>query len=63
MITIFTRNWYKADGETPDYEARRKIIKRVDTEEEAKKLCKQWNSERPKSWHKRSKKFEFTDNY
>ena len=58
---IFARNWYKADGETPDYEAPKKVIRHnIGTEEEARKLCNKWNAERPESWHKRSRKFEFT---
>lgn len=59
MIQIFTQNWYKADGTTPDYDAHKKHIRFVDTEEEARKLCREWNAERPESWHKRSKKYEF----
>ena len=62
-ITIFARNWYEADGKTPAYNAPRRKIRVVETEEEARNLCHQWNETRPKSWHKRSRKYEFTTNY
>ena len=59
MYQIFTRNWYKVDGHTPNPGARKTYIKVVETEEEAHDYCTEANDNRPASWLKRSKKFEF----
>ena len=57
--TIFTRNWYLADGVTPNYNGRKRFQKQVNTQEEAVEFCTKMNENRPKSWEKRSKKYEF----
>ena len=57
--TIFTRYWYLADGVTPNHGGKKQFEKRVDTQEEAVAFCTRMNDNRPKSWEKRDKKYEF----
>ena len=58
-ITIFARNWWEADGETPQYGAPKRKIKTVDSEEEAIEFCKEGNATRSKAWIKRGRKYEW----
>jgi hypothetical protein len=45
MYKVFTRNWYKVENGkiVPDYHARKTILAYVNTEEEARAICKEYN--------------------
>jgi len=48
MITVFVRNWWKdnpkwPNGLEPDSGASKRVIATVDTEDEAREICKQYN--------------------
>ena len=61
---IFTRNWWKENKEwpnglEPDPTARKTHIKYVDTEQEAQEFCRSGNNNRPSSWKRLSRKYEY----
>tara|TARA_R110000851_G_scaffold322753_1_gene488946 strand:+ start:217 stop:417 length:201 start_codon:yes stop_codon:yes gene_type:complete len=53
MYKVFTRTWWKkntSDGWPNGLEphmGRRRILTTVHSEEEARRICKQWNAENP----------------
>lgn len=60
MFKVFTRNWYKADGTTPDHNARKLTVGTFNTEDKARECCRIGNADRPAAWIKRSRKYEYT---
>ena len=70
MYKIFTRNWWREptayEASTlgphliPDEGASKHTIATVETETEARDYCKTRNDNRPKSWERLSRKFEYT---
>jgi hypothetical protein len=44
IYTVFVRNWYKADGKTPDPRARRTVLYRNCTRDEAYTHCQHYNA-------------------
>ena len=54
---VFTRAWYKADGITPNYGARKTTLKKYLSESEARDFCTVWNKNHNPG--KRSVKAEF----
>ena len=61
IYTVFVRNWYKADGKTPDPRARRTVLYRNCTRDEAYTHCQNYNATHAPG--KRSRKAEFTSNF
>ena len=65
MFQIFTRNWWKENpkyhrGLEPDGGASKTNVGVVETEEEARKICQTNNANRPTSWKRLSRKYEYT---
>ena len=52
MYTVFIRNWYKYERDyrtehrvlVPNYHARKETLARVSSEDQARAICKQYNS-------------------
>ena len=66
MYTVFVRTWWEKNPKWPNglepHLGRRKVLRTgVKTAEEARQICKEWNSENPEG--KLSRKAEFTSNY
>lgn len=63
MYSIFTRTWWKENPGYPDglepCIGRKTHIRSVDTEEEARKFCNKHNDNRPHSWLRLSRKYEY----
>ena len=58
---VFTRNWWKEeDGKLVPYVGQKKHIDYFNTENEAREFCQAANTKRPASWHKLSRKYEYT---
>ena len=66
MYKVFTRNWWKRnsnwhDGREPDSSARKYTLGYVNTEEEARTMCEEYNTTHEPGLL--SKKAEYTSNY
>lgn len=60
MYQIFTRTWWRMElGKKVPGIGRKTHIKYVDTQEEAREFCCDGNDNRPKSWEKLSRKYEY----
>ena len=62
---VFTRNWWKVNPAWPGGlelhgGARRTHICYASSEQEAREICKRGNDNRPRSWYKLSRKYEYT---
>jgi hypothetical protein len=67
MYTIFTRTWWRINHNYPNKlepkAGRKTYIKEVNTIEEAREFCIENNKNRPSSWLKLSRKYEFTEGH
>ena len=63
MYKVFVRNWWRIENGrlVPDPAAIKYTLDFVETEEEARKICKEYNSTH--SPGKLSRKAEYTNNY
>ena len=65
MYTIFTRAWWRINHAYPNklepHAGRKTWIKEVNTIEEAREFCLESNKNRPASWLKLSRKYEFIE--
>lgn len=63
IYTVFTRNWWRKEGDrlVPDPSARKTVLRRNLTKDEARGLCEEWNNTHNPG--KLSRKAEFTSNY
>lgn len=66
IYTVFVRNWWKVNknwpgGLEPDPRARKTVLRRNLTEEEARQACKEYNNSHNPG--KLSRKAEYTSNY
>lgn len=63
MFRIFTRNWFRLDDQgrrVSDPHAHCSNHITVDSEQEARDFCREANNNRPKSWERLSRKYEYT---
>lgn len=58
---VFVRNWWKIENgvQVPHVNAPATTVQYVSSEEEARRICREGNADRPQTWVRLGRKYEY----